>query len=106
MGPIPADEIARRAAASPLHEEYAQAVDRESAREVLQKRVEEEGAEGPGPRAAKRGARRAAPAAPTAGQTVAKVLNSPAVRAVARELTRGLLGVLGVRATTRRRRRF
>jgi DNA helicase HerA-like ATPase len=106
MGPIPAEEIARRVAASPLHGEYAEAVDRESAREVLQKRVEEEGRDHAPPRRARGGSRRSASDAPGAGETVAKILNSPTARAVGRELARGLLGVLGVRATSRRRRRY
>lgn len=101
MGPIPPSEIAKRVAASSLHGAYAQAVDRESAREVLQKRVEEEGADTP---VARGPGRRRTPAEPTATQAVTKILNSPVVRTVTRELTRGLLGVLGIRATTRRRR--
>jgi DNA helicase HerA-like ATPase len=106
MGPIPAAEIAKRVAASPLLPEYGPAADRESAREVLQKRVEE-GPRPPAPgraEAKERGARGPAPAGPTAPETLAKALNSPVARAVGRELVRGLFGVLGLRTTTRRRR--
>ena len=105
MGPIPEGEIAKRVASSPLHREYAQSVDRESAREVLQRRVEEGAAAhaGGGPAPGPRGRGRA-PAEPSATQTLAKALNSPVARTVGRELVRGLFGVLGLRATTRRRR--
>jgi len=105
MGPIPPAEIAKRVAASPLRKEYAQAVDRESAREVLQKRVEEgAGAAAPARGGPTPGGRGRAPAEPSATQTLAKALNSPVARTVGRELVRGLFGVLGLSTTTRRRR--
>ncbi len=107
MGPAPAEEIARRVASSPLHAEYAEAVDRESAREVLEARAREAGVKDP-PAATTPGRRAAAkPAAgePDIGRQVGKVLGSPLARTVGRELVRGLFGVLGIRTTAPRRRR-
>ncbi|HXF58351.1 MAG TPA: helicase HerA-like domain-containing protein [Candidatus Saccharimonadales bacterium] len=97
MGAIPPDEVTQRAARSPFHAEYATAIDRESAREVLQARVE--GA----PAAAKAAPAGRAPAAPDA---VGTILKSPMARAVGKELIRGLFGVLGVSSTARRRSRW
>jgi DNA helicase HerA-like ATPase len=99
MGPIPPTDITDRAARSPLHAEYAAAIDRESAREVLQARSEGAGAGAP----AAHGGRAAA--APTAADAVGTILKSPVARAVGTELVRGLFGVLGV-STTRRRSRW
>jgi hypothetical protein len=109
MAPIPLPEIEKRVKASPLYDEYAQAVDRESAREVLQRMVEErEGGAGEAPPRGAGGARGTARGRgakePSAAETVAKALNSPMARTVGRELVRGLFSVLGVRTTTRRRR--
>ena len=114
MKGIPPAEVERRVKASPLHGEYAQAVDRESAREMLQRLVEEGGAggggkaevgrESPGGPPGRAPARGRTARQPTAAETVGKALNSPMARTVGRELLRGLFGVLGVRTTTRRRR--
>ncbi len=101
MGPIPPAEITDRAARSPLHAAYAAAIDRESAREVLQARAEgaKEAAAVPAGRAGP------ASAAPTAADAVGTILKSPVARAVGKELVRGLFGVLGV-STSRRRSRW
>jgi hypothetical protein len=98
MGPIAPEEIAARVSRSPLQKEYAQPVDRESAREVLQARAErvEEAATPAG-----RGGRGAA--APTVPNAVGDILKSPVARAVGKELVRGLFGVLGVSTSPRRR---
>jgi hypothetical protein len=103
MGAIPTQDVLASVAASPLHPRYAQAIDRESAREVLQARAEGrrgEGAERPLPRSQ-------GPARPEPGmmETAGKILNSPMARTVGRELVRGLFGVLGLRTTIRRQRR-
>ena len=99
MGPIPPADITDRAARSPFHAEYAAAIDRESAREVLQARAE--GAAAAVPAAAAPGGRAAA--ASTTADAVGAILRSPVARAVGTELVRGLFGVLGV-STTRRSR--
>src|SRR5688572_15410501 len=46
MGPLTAEELAADIRESPLQEEYGKAIDRESAREILAKRMEGEGEEG------------------------------------------------------------
>ncbi|MFP5336872.1 MAG: helicase HerA-like domain-containing protein [Actinomycetes bacterium] len=116
MSPAPEAEIAARVQASPLLAEYGQAVDRDSAYEMLARRmdVDEEPAVAPAPvpnpssephRAPDPNpTRRPAPAELTA---VEKVLESPAFRSmmrsaatvIGREITRSVLGV------GRRRRR-
>jgi len=101
MGPIAPDELKKIVEASPLRSEYAKAVDRESAREVLAARA---GA-APGATAAPAAkAGKDAPKEASLADTVGKALSSPAGKTLQRELVRGLLGVLGVRAATRRRR--
>ena len=104
MGPIPPSEIADRVARSPLHAAYATPIDRESAREVLQARVEGAAAETAAAPAGRAAAGKAPPAS-TAAQTVGTILKSPVARAVGQELVRGLFGVLGV-STSRRRSRW
>jgi len=110
MGPIPPADLQARVLASPLHKEYATAIDRESAREVLEARAK--GGPAPGTEG---GAAKTAPAAPHRGaggaaegpdvaQQIGKALGSPLAKAVGRELVRGLFGVLGVSSPTRRRR--
>jgi DNA helicase HerA-like ATPase len=102
MQPMTADELASAIRSSPLHARYAQAIDRESAREVLQARATAR-PEGEAPAAP---GRRAPPAQdePGLAETAGKILNSPMARTVGRELVRGLFAVLGVRSVTRRRR--
>ncbi len=101
MGPIPPADITERSARSPFHAAYATPIDRESAREVLQARVEGGQAAATSGRPGAGGA----PAASTAAQTVGTILKSPVARAVGQELVRGLFGVLGV-STSRRRSRW
>ena len=100
MGPIALEEIMARVRQSPLFRTYAQAIDRESAREVLQARAEERQAD-----EAPRPARRPPGEEPTVADAVGKILKSPVAKTVGRELVRGLFGVLGVSSSTRRRRR-
>lgn len=125
MTPIPPEEVDRRIKASPLQAQYGQAVDRTSAREILQQRVEQaqaaaeqaalEEARRKAEEAAARARRSGAPAGypsgaprgrtarqPSAADTAAKVLRSPVARTVTRELVRGLFGVLGMRTSRRR----
>ncbi|HET9950648.1 MAG TPA: helicase HerA-like domain-containing protein [Candidatus Eisenbacteria bacterium] len=111
MGPIPAADLQARVLASPLHAAYATAVDRESAREVLESRAKERaepGADGGGdagaPASRKRPAGKPAAGEPDVAEQIGKALGSPLAKAVGRELVRGLFGVLGVSSPTRRRR--
>jgi hypothetical protein len=100
MGPLTDSEMTQRLAASDQVREYAQAVDRESARELLAARMVAApvgaGAE-PAP-AARRGA------AAEIG-TFEQILKSPVARTVAGAVTRGLLGAL-LGPPPRRRRRY
>ena len=101
MGPLSDAEMAQRLAASAQVKQYAQAVDRESAREMLAER-----ATGTAPAPAG-SARAPAPApAPVPGPAPSRggakpepgaferMLKSPTVRTVAGQLTRGILGAL------------
>jgi len=110
MGPLTDPELARYLD-SPQVKKYAQAIDRESAREKLAKRVSGEQAQmdvrvpGPSsealpiPPAAPRG--RAPKPEPSLLETV---LKSPTTRTVAGQITRGLLGaLLGTSRRTRSR---
>jgi DNA helicase HerA-like ATPase len=109
MGPIPADDLQRRVAASPLFKEYGQAVDRESARETLEARARDEEADSAASGSSKQGGRPATPTRaagdPDVTRQIGKALGSPLARTVGRELVRGLFGVLGIRTTAPRRRR-
>jgi hypothetical protein len=115
MGPLTADELRQRLAESEQVRKYAQMIDRESAREMLEARMAEEEEEQPAddfpdvPRRTGRTPRR--PSADddyedrsrsTAGRgrgraqksTLEKVLSSPTSKQFARTLARGLMGAL------------
>jgi DNA helicase HerA-like ATPase len=102
MAPMPDDERTRRLAASQQVREYAQAVDRESARELLAKRMASVDA-------AQADAEIEKPAARTRGRAeksaLEKIANSPLTRTVAGVVTRGLMGAL-LGTPPRRRRRY
>jgi hypothetical protein len=90
MGPLTESEMSQRLAASDQVREYAQAVDRESARELLASRMVAAPAAGgseaePVPAAARRG---------VGASTFEQILKSPVARTVAGAVTRGLLGAL------------
>ena len=116
MGPATPDEISAIVQRSPLHAEYAEAVDRESAREKLDAASASKAPPGtpaasddaPAPAGGRRGrdAEGAGPdEEPTLGEQLGKAMNSPAGKTLQRELVRGIFGVLGLRTTVRRRRR-
>jgi hypothetical protein len=100
MGAVDPAIVTRQVQSSPLHQRYAQAIDRESAREVLMARAKEsadaEDAEAPAGRS-----RRQQPQS-TAGQVAQAVLKSSVVAALGRELVRGVFGVLGLKKPRRR----
>jgi hypothetical protein len=102
---MPDEERARRLASSQQVKEYAQAVDRESAREMLAKRMaateaQQQAAAGAEPAAEKPQSR-----ARAEKSTLEKVANSPLTRTVAGVITRGLMGAL-LGTPPRRRRRY
>jgi DNA double-strand break repair helicase HerA and related ATPase len=97
MGPLSEAEMAQRLAASAQMRKYAQAVDRESAREMLAARsvppVAAPPTPSPKPRAPSGPAPTRGTAKPAPG-AFEQILKSPVVRTVAGQLTRGLLGAL------------
>ena len=99
MGPLTDSELAQRLAASKQVQEYAQAIDRESAREMLAARMAGRADDAP---AEKPVTRRAGPAPLS---TFEEVLRSPLTRSIATTVTRGLLGAL-LGPPPRRRRRY
>jgi DNA helicase HerA-like ATPase len=104
MGPLTDQELETRLNASSQVRTYAQAVDRDSAREMLSRRMQPEEPEAPvrperevrAPQAPRRSAKEPP-------STFEQILKSPMTRTVAREVTRGLLGAL--LGTPSRRRR-
>jgi hypothetical protein len=109
MAPLADPEMAQALGASEQVRRYAQDVDRESARELLQRRVESvrpsapAPAPAPMPRMPKADPDHGYPSAPRAPRgggsrppksTVEKVLGSSMARSVATQLTRSILGVL------------
>lgn len=103
MAPMPEEERARRLASSQQVKEYAQAVDRESARELLAKRMaaaeeQQNATEAVEPEKPRSGGR-------AEKSTLEKVANSPLTRTVAGAITRGLMGAL-LGTPPRRRRRY
>lgn len=97
-------EISGLVAQSTLAPRYNEVLDRESAFELLEKRIKSNEAEEEAPSPTKK------PTKPVSKEesTLEKVTKNTMVRQVGntlmRELTRGLLGVLGLKSTTRRRR--
>ena len=108
MSPLTDAEFAPRLAASDQVRRYAQAVDRDSAREILARRMTPAADVAPQRAPGDGGWDVQVPPAPRrAGKeppsTIEQILKSPVTRTVAREVTRGLLGAL--LGTPSRRRR-
>jgi uncharacterized protein len=103
MGPLDAKELAARNAASALVRKYEDAVDRESAAEVLEEREEASAA-------AEKKAEREEDAQPARKRGKAEkgmletILRSPVAKTVAGTITRGLMGALFGGSRSRRRR--
>ncbi len=102
MGPLTDAELNKIVQASAIAKKYSASVDRESAYEILNKKVAEFGKAETPPAERKPAARGRAEKS-----TLEKVAESKVVRdvgkAVAKELTRGLLGVFGIGGRRRRR---
>ena len=116
MGPLTDAEMAQRLSSSAQVKEYATAIDRESARELLAKRLAADAAAGAGSDAdgeagrgaggsvrGDRGSTRAGRPEPSG---LEKVMNSPLTRTIAGVVARGIMGALlpRRRTTTRQRR--
>ena len=100
MDVLSQSEIEHLIATSPLRAKYSEAFDRDSAHEMLARKVQQAAAEKEKEVAAKPRGKAQKPAPSTFEQ----VMKSPVTNTVIREVTRGLLGILGFRTTTRRRR--
>jgi DNA helicase HerA-like ATPase len=106
MAPLGPEELQADIRQSDLLAEYGQAVDRESAREMLAKRMAgteaptASQAEQPAPRKGRGSGKTAAKAA---GVAVIGALTSTIGRTVGREIVRGLFGLLGVKPPRARR---
>jgi len=100
MGPLTAGELSAAAASSPLAERYGTDADRESAYEILERKLAGTAGGTPGPPARRKEEK----------STLERVLDDPLTRqvgrTVAREVTRGLLGVLGIGARRRKKSLF
>ena len=105
MGPLTDAELAQRLASSAQVKEYATPIDRESARELLAKRVAAGDGAPTGPAVAEAAASARGGRAPKPEpSTLEKVMNSPLTRTVAGVVARGIMGALMPRRTTRTRR--
>jgi hypothetical protein len=100
MDVVTAEEIQEHLKSSTIYDRYAKHIDRESAYEILTQKLE--------------GARKQEEAqledenedkakGKEEKSMVEKMVNSSVGRTVVRELTRGLLGVLGLKSTSRRK---
>ncbi len=82
---------------SKLRKKYAEPIDKETAYEILKKKIED-AIEEDDKKGRSRGRKR------KEKSTIEKVVNSSVGKMIIREVTRSLLGVLGLRSTRRRRR--
>ncbi len=97
MTPLPDGELARLLASSDQVRDYAEAIDRESAREILAARMAREAPVEKGP-AGRGGGRRK-----RERSTLEEILRAPTTRTVAGQVVRGLMGAL-LGGSSRRRR--
>jgi hypothetical protein len=112
MSPLSDAELQQRLASSAQVREYAQAIDRQSAREMLEARAEPAEYEpSSAPRSTRDDSRSQRTGRQPAG-TFEQILKSPVTRSVATTITRGLMGALlgtmglRTRRSPRRRRLF
>src|SRR5690606_3962260 len=96
MAPLPAEELARRLASSRQVLRYAESIDRDSAREMLERRIAQAAADNPvgvedSPAGGKRKSRRAAKPAPSG---LEKILKSRVATNMGTQLVRSTMGVL------------
>lgn len=109
MAPLTAEEFQKEFAESDLMREYGKPVDRESAAEMLARRLEEgeSGKKGEAGKAGDAGERESrGTTGKTAGGGLLGALTGPTARSITRELIRGVFGILkgkAPRRTTRSR---
>lgn len=103
MNILTPDELNETLKASSLAKKYEQDIDPESAHEILSKRLNNASSE----QASEKPAGKSAQSEKQESSSMEKMLNNPMTRqignTIVRELTRGLLGVLGLRSSGRRR---
>jgi uncharacterized protein len=101
MDILTGDEINIRVNNSPLVKKYNREIDRESAHELLMERIEEQ-QQMVNRDEAGRARQKSTPATRPSRQPgmFEKILKSPVTNTIAREVTRGILGVLGLKTTT------
>jgi len=97
MGPAAPDLIEKIIHSSPLHKKYGTPIDRESARELLARKMADIPDDEP--------IEKSPPEEGGVFGAVAGVINSPLGRALGKEVVRGVFGLLGGTPTRRRRRR-
>ncbi|MEL6926016.1 MAG: helicase HerA-like domain-containing protein, partial [Bacteroidota bacterium] len=91
---------------SKIIKKYNEVIDRESAYEILKEKIEQAQAEENQAELKKQKEKaRKSSSRRREKSTIEKMVNSSAGRTVVRELTRGLLGALGIKTTRRRRRK-
>jgi hypothetical protein len=103
MAPLSPEELQTDIRQSDLLAEYGQAVDRESAREMLARRMAKTEAPAEEEPAPKKGRGVGRTTAKAAGVAVVGALTSTIGRTVGREIVRGLFGLLGVKPPRTRR---
>ncbi|MCX8079672.1 MAG: DUF853 domain-containing protein [Bacteroidia bacterium] len=103
MDVISPAELQEALNSSNLSKKYGQLVDRESAYEILQNKLKKENEEDEKEEVKEEAPKKTAKSGPG---TFEKILKSSVTTTIVREVTRGLLGVLGLGGTSRRRRRF
>jgi hypothetical protein len=103
MGPLTPDEQARLMQTAQVRE-YATAIDRESAREILARRLEATAPTPPAPREEEPTPQTRQRPAPREKGMFEDLLHSPLARHVAGQVTRDVMGVLLGRTPRRRRR--
>lgn len=99
MDVLTTGEIDTLVSKSQLAAEYNKQIDRESAFEILKKKLDT-------PADTESNDSNRTEKETTVADTISSVTKSPLFRTVAREITRGLMGALFGRTTTRRRRRY
>ncbi len=101
MDILTTDEINTRVNDSKLVKKYNRDIDRESAHELLLERIEEQ-QQMENRQEAGKARRQTTPATRASRQAgmFEKILKSPVTNTIAREVTRGILGVLGLKTTT------
>lgn len=103
MDVLTVTEIDQVLSRSGLMKKYNVDFDRESAYEILMERMEEEMSDQEQEERSARPGRKTTKRTTRTESTFEKVLKSPVTTTIAREVARGLLGVLGLRSVTRRR---